>query len=225
MKIRHAIKVLFLITVLQGCAANVYNWSEIPENLDNPLLTSNEKVEYYNKYAIDKLSIYYFGGHGIGFSTLSSPDKVYDLYTYSPILTEIAPETQEFFSEAMFWEKMEFLGTAGLLAVDIFAVWGAIQLNSSFAGSDSSSISNSDSSYQNLLTYSLLTLGGLILTGGFALFSYSKELEQYEKIKSTYNTSLLNLLKLKAPLSLEHQLPIPSLTFTETQTPSLLSDL
>lgn len=211
-------------TLLQGCAATIYNWSDIPDKNEFRSLSANEKVEYYNHYAIDKLTIYPFGGHGIGFSTLNTPDKVYDLYTYSPVIYQIAPETQAIFEEALFWERNQLYSGLGMLAVDVYAIWAGFDLlKSIYIPASSGTSLTSDQFSQNLVPYVLICLGGLAITGGLSYYFMSKEMEQYEKIRTSYNKSLYKMLELKIPLSLDQDLPLPTFAIVEVDTQSGLA--
>lgn len=171
------------IFFLQSCAVNVYNWKGVPDDELIRRSSEQEKVEQYKKYAIDEIK-FTSKGHHVGFSTYEEPDKTYDLYSYSPILTKYSPKSEDYFQSAMDLESAQGYTAYGyLIASSIYSI-------ATFNSLIDSSISTEELQ-QNTLIFTVVSAASLLIYIGLEVYFMSNELEQYNLIKKSFNESLL----------------------------------
>ena len=208
---------------LQGCAMTLYNWRDIPEHETIDSYSEEDKQAHYRKYAIDKLDTSILAGHSVAFTTLENPNAPYELYSYAPVIYQLAPETEAYFSEAQDWQKahiitrlastpltLAFSVSAPVIIGDIFKAHYSEMLDNSLPQAIKSDITVSQA-FQNFWIWAGIGVISHLIILGLHMFYSAKQFEQYEKIKETYNEALRKQLDLADIQAWQQSLPEPTL--------------
>lgn len=195
---------------VQGCAVTVYNWQDIPEYHLIQRSSENEKKAFYKKFSIDKISLPPIGGGKVGFLTPENPTKVYDLYSLSPFVHQVAPETDAHFETVRQWDSIVTLEpyiTLGVFMSEIIyggalfiegtnevvtdARKGIFELPQQFQ----------DQFAQQIITYGIIYLSLAVVYCAGLLYVHSQREAEYELIKDTYNKAFNKALRKQLQLS------------------------
>ena len=167
---------LWVVICLQGCSVTLYSWKDpLPEVGQ----TQGEREAAVRHFGIAEIR-----GSGFinfetqpRFTTADAEGRYYDLYTYAPVILQVAPETEPLFDEARRWSRWQ-LGVDSALMLAVLAPLSVATLGDEAVSPESGR----------------WIYGGMVLALlGLGVLEYVLELqeyERYEQIRRQFNAAL-----------------------------------
>ena len=214
-RLKHLLPLLLCLH-LQGCVWTVYNWREIPDpDTIEQYQSKAEKLEHYQKYAIQDLNFKssFFMSYQMAFSTVAHPQTYYDLNSYSPVIYQLAPETEPLFAQTQNMQFYRELSRFSANSINLFLSFPLLigSFASVFAMKQDPSL-DLNQTVSNLAITGLITSSAALALLGLDYYLLLQQEAQYAKIKETYNAALRKQLQLEeADLG---ALPRPSLALS-----------
>ncbi len=189
---------------LQGCAATVYRWRDLPADSEElSRYSEQEKQAYYEKFGIASME-------GSGFSTFAEPDKKYDLDTFFPIVQSLVPDAEQHYETV---DNISTIGAFGwLISYAFFAVYTGVASGEALNYSGNNSSGSESSNLEQNIWVIILTNTIIYLAVEISrqyVTDYFREAE-YEKLRLKYNAALRKQLQLE-PSNLSTLIPEPTL--------------
>jgi len=173
--VKKIISAILISSILSSCAPTIHTWTEgLPP--DQYQLSEREKKEVFKKFAISDINSY---DTIPTFTSLDDPETHYSLDSFSAVLDNISPITQDYIYEAEQYDFYCELAGWGLAASCIALGVAASQYNG-----------NSNS---GVITASGITFSTFLITE--SILQYLKE-QNYRQVRKEYLKELNNYLYL-----------------------------
>lgn len=190
---------IFLMLHLQGCAATVYRWSEVPPERDTLSLSEREE-------AVERLKIRDFSGFSLANgNVILADEKPYSLNAFTPMILKISPSSEKNLQDLEFNDQL-----MGWLSASPWLLLLSHALVATIIGR----IAPETVTDETNTTVGRIVILEWLLVGAAMVFVYYRDPDLKKNLQETYNADLKRYY-LPETSSIEQVVPAPSLELIE----------